>query len=62
MPLVYKICPASLWREAERLGRFRGSDVDLRDGFIHFSTAEQVVETAAETFRRPKRPAAGVRR
>jgi uncharacterized protein (DUF952 family) len=50
MPLVYKICPASLWREAERLGRFRGSDVDRRDGFIHFSTAAQAFETAAKHF------------
>ena len=30
--------------------RFRGSEVDLRDGFIHFSTAEQVAETAAKHF------------
>ena len=36
---VYKICPAPLWREAERAAVFSGSDVDRRDGFIHFSTA-----------------------
>ncbi len=29
---------------------FRGSDVDRRDGFIHFSTAAQVPETAAKHF------------
>jgi uncharacterized protein (DUF952 family) len=29
---------------------FRGSEVDLRDGFIHFSTAAQAVETAAKHF------------
>ena len=50
MPIVYKICPASRWREAERVGIFRGSDVDLRDGFIHFSSAAQVAETAAKHF------------
>jgi len=50
MPTVYKICPASRWREAERVGIFRGSDVDLRDGFIHFSSAAQVAETAAKHF------------
>jgi uncharacterized protein (DUF952 family) len=50
MPTLFKICSASLWREAEREGRFRGSAVDLRDGFIHFSTAEQVAETAAKHF------------
>src|ERR1700709_2711166 len=47
---IYKICPASAWREAERLGVFRGSADDLRDGFIHFSTASQVAETAKKHF------------
>jgi uncharacterized protein (DUF952 family) len=50
MPHVYKICPVALWREAERNGVFRGSDDDRRDGFIHFSTAAQVAETAAKHF------------
>ncbi|NVO16590.1 MAG: DUF952 domain-containing protein [Rhodoplanes sp.] len=48
--LVYKICPAALWREAERAGTFTGAPVDLADGFIHFSTAAQVAETAAKHF------------
>jgi uncharacterized protein (DUF952 family) len=48
--LIYKICPASAWREAERQGVFRGSPVDIRDGFIHFSTASQVAETARKHF------------
>src|SRR6478736_4371659 len=43
---IYKICPASAWREAERQGVYRGSVDDARDGFIHFSTAAQVAETA----------------
>jgi uncharacterized protein (DUF952 family) len=50
MSHVYKICPVSLWREAEHSGVFRGSDDDRRDGFIHFSTAAQVAETAAKHF------------
>lgn len=50
MALVYKICPRDLWREAEALGRFTGAPVDRADGFIHFSTAEQVAETAARHF------------
>jgi uncharacterized protein (DUF952 family) len=50
MHLIYKICPAALWREAERAGVFRGSEVDRRDNFIHFSTAAQVAETAAKHF------------
>lgn len=47
---IYKICPASAWREAERQGAFRGSADDRRDGFIHFSTASQVVGTARKHF------------
>ena len=42
MPAIYKILPLSLWDEAKRTGIFHGSEVDLRDGYIHFSTAEQV--------------------
>jgi len=47
---IYKICPASAWREAERQGVFRGSADDIRDGFIHFSTASQVEGTARKHF------------
>ena len=47
---VYKICPIALWREAEKDGVFTGAPVDLKDGFIHFSTAGQVRETAARHF------------
>jgi len=47
---IYKICAAAAWQEAERAGVFRGSAVDLRDGYIHFSTAAQVAETAAKHF------------
>lgn len=50
MPKVYKIVAAALWRAAERDGIFRGSAHDARDGFIHFSTAAQVAETAAKHF------------
>jgi uncharacterized protein (DUF952 family) len=47
---IYKICPQALWREAERAGRLDGAPVDLADGFVHFSTAAQVRETAARHF------------
>ena len=50
MRRIYKICPASAWREAERQGVYRGSADDARDGFIHFSTAPQVAETARKHF------------
>ena len=50
MATIYKICPARLWQEAVTDGVFRGSPIDLADGFIHFSTAAQVAETAARYF------------
>lgn len=46
MTTIYKICPAKLWDEAVAAGVFRGALVDLTDGFIHFSTVDQVKETA----------------
>ena len=60
--IIYKICPEALWREAEKAGRFDGAPIDLADGFIHFSTAEQVAETAAKHFAGQAGPAAGRRR
>ena len=50
MRTIYKISPASAWREAERQGVYRGSADDARDGYIHFSTAAQVAETARKFF------------
>jgi uncharacterized protein (DUF952 family) len=50
MTTVYKICPARLWREAVAEGIFRGSGIDLADGYIHFSTADTVQETAGRHF------------
>jgi uncharacterized protein (DUF952 family) len=47
---IYKICAEALWRDAERKGVFQGAPVDLRDGFIHFSSATQVRATAAAYF------------
>ena len=48
--LIYKICDAALWAETEAQGEMAGAPIDLADGFIHFSTAEQVHETAAKHF------------
>jgi uncharacterized protein (DUF952 family) len=50
MASIYKIVTRSQWREAGKEGLFRGAPVDLADGFIHFSTAQQVAETAAKHF------------
>lgn len=47
---IYKILPAAMWQDAIAAGVFRGSTLDIADGFIHFSTAAQVRETAAKHF------------
>jgi uncharacterized protein (DUF952 family) len=49
---IYKICDAAAWQAAERAGEFTGAPVDLADGYIHFSTVDQVEETAAKHFAR----------
>jgi uncharacterized protein (DUF952 family) len=47
---IYKICPREAWERAVREGVYAGSSDDARDGFIHFSLAEQLVGTAAKHF------------
>ena len=43
--MIFKILPRSEWEAAEAAGRFEGSGIDLADGYIHFSSAEQWPET-----------------
>jgi hypothetical protein len=50
MTAIFKIVPKTMWQAAEQSGVFKGAPVDLADGFIHFSSAEQVRETAAKHF------------
>jgi uncharacterized protein (DUF952 family) len=47
---IYKICRRAEWNSAAAEGVYRGSEVDRRDGFIHFSTASQAGETARKHF------------
>ncbi len=47
---IYKILPKQLWLAAMETGSFNGSPIDVADGFIHFSTAAQVHETARKHF------------
>jgi uncharacterized protein (DUF952 family) len=48
--VIYKLLDRQAWLAASAQERFDGSPVDLADGFIHFSTAEQVQETACRHF------------
>jgi uncharacterized protein (DUF952 family) len=44
--MIYHMCPAETWAAAVAAGRYDGTEDDRRDGFIHFSTAEQLPESA----------------
>ena len=44
--MVYHMCRADAWEAAVRAGVYHGSAQDQADGFIHFSTAEQIAESA----------------
>ncbi len=46
MSHVYKVLPRAEWIAAQDAGSFAGSPIDLRDGYIHLSTARQAPETA----------------
>jgi uncharacterized protein (DUF952 family) len=46
--LIYHMCHANEWEDAEKSGAYRGSSQDQADGFIHFSTADQVRVSAAK--------------
>lgn len=50
MDCIYKLIARTEWEEASQTGWLTGSLADQRDGFIHFSTAEQVAETARRHF------------
>ncbi len=49
--IVYKICDRRRWEAAEKVGRFSGAEIDIEDGFIHFSTADQLPSTLALHFK-----------
>jgi uncharacterized protein (DUF952 family) len=50
MSTIYRIIPRAEWAAAQVTGAFAGSAHDIRDGFIHFSTARQAAETAAKHY------------
>ena len=47
---IYKICPAQDWAQAQQQRSYTGSPLDRKDGFIHFSTANQVAGTLAKYY------------
>ncbi len=49
--MIYKICTQNEWDRAVEKGVYLGSPDDERDGFIHFSTWEQVAKTREKHFK-----------
>jgi uncharacterized protein (DUF952 family) len=47
---IFKILRTAEWHAFQHAGLFAGSLDDLRDGFIHFSAAEQVSGTLEKYF------------
>ena len=50
LEFVYKICSKYEWSSAKKKGQFKGSEMDLKDGFIHFSERNQVQGTLNKFF------------
>jgi len=50
MTLIYKVCSVSEWEEAKKINFFLGSIIDLKDGFIHLSTKDQLQVTVSKHF------------
>ncbi|MBC7906748.1 MAG: DUF952 domain-containing protein [Rhodospirillaceae bacterium] len=45
---IYHMCRRAEWEAAQAAGAYAGSSQDEADGFIHFSAAAQVVQSAAK--------------
>lgn len=48
--VIYKICTRDEWKKAVTSGVYNGSQDDIRDGFIHFSSFDQVLGTLDKHF------------
>ena len=49
-PVAFKVLTADQWEGLQSSGVFTGAPVDLADGYIHLSTADQLEETLAKHF------------
>tara|TARA_B100000212_G_scaffold271623_1_gene211050 strand:+ start:149 stop:541 length:393 start_codon:yes stop_codon:yes gene_type:complete len=48
---IFKLFKIEEWLQFKALGKTDGAPIDMIDGFIHFSKASQVKETAAKHFK-----------
>ncbi len=50
---AYKILTADQWAQFQTDGEFTGAPIDIADGYIHMSTADQLSETLSKHFAEP---------
>ncbi len=48
---IYKITTVQLWQKSLQLGILKGMPIDINDGYIHFSTKEQLAQTLSLYFK-----------
>lgn len=48
---IYKIATQADWSAARKVGELIGTQADLADGYIHFSTSTQLAETLSKHYR-----------
>ena len=48
--MIFKIFRTPEWVDLRKQGKTLGAPIDVADGYVHFSTAEQAAETAAKHF------------
>tara|TARA_Y200000002_G_scaffold192460_1_gene158870 strand:+ start:435 stop:779 length:345 start_codon:yes stop_codon:yes gene_type:complete len=51
MSKVFKVCEKDEWEKVKQNDFFGGSKIDKSDGFIHFSTSEQLKGTLEKYFK-----------
>ena len=55
MDKVFKVCEEDEWEDVKNKEFYEGSKSDKKDGFIHFSTSEQLKETLGRHFKSKSR-------
>lgn len=48
--IAYKVLTADQWAAFQAAGDFTGAPIDVKDGYIHLSTASQLTETVDKHF------------
>ena len=54
LEFIFKIIDKEEWHKAKKVGTYNGSDKDQKDGYIHFSEGDQVLETLKKYYHNKK--------